>query len=57
MRCLNKSAADRFQSAAELAAALEDCEEFGRWTADSARQWWHENESRTTRSADELAVS
>jgi serine/threonine-protein kinase len=55
MRCLHKAAADRFQSAAELAAALEDCEDFGRWTVESARQWWHDHESTTTRSPNQLA--
>ena len=41
MRCLQKSPDERFQSAAELAAALEDCNDYGRWSAESARQWWH----------------
>jgi eukaryotic-like serine/threonine-protein kinase len=55
MRCLQKSPAERFQSATELAAAIEDCDDFGRWTPESARNWWREHESRTGRSADELA--
>ena len=54
MRCLQKSPAERFQSASELAAAIEDCDDFGRWTHESARNWWREHESRTGRSADEM---
>ena len=55
MRCLQKSPAERFQSATELAAAIDDCDDFGRWTRESARNWWREHESRTCRGADALA--
>lgn len=52
MRCLQKSPADRFQSAGELAAAIEDCDDCGRWTAASARLWWQEHELPLVKSAE-----
>jgi serine/threonine-protein kinase len=57
MRCLQKVPTDRFQSAAELAAAIDDCDDFGRWTHDSARTWWREHESRAGRAIDEMAAA
>jgi hypothetical protein len=62
MRCLQKSADERFQSAAELAAAIDDCDDYGRWTHDTARTWWRQQaaargaRSPLAHSADELAV-
>jgi serine/threonine-protein kinase len=40
MRCLQKDPRDRYQSAAELVAAIEDCDDYGRWSRDDAREWW-----------------
>src|SRR5688500_12386143 len=67
MRCLQKSAADRFQSAADLAAAIDHCDDYGRWTPDTAREWWRQQGARrevheaqthsAAQSADEMAMS
>ena len=64
LRCLQKSADDRFQSAAHLAAAIDDCNDYGRWTHETARAWWREQAAvppkphmPVSQSADELAVS
>jgi eukaryotic-like serine/threonine-protein kinase len=40
MRCLQKNPLDRYQSAAEVVAAIEDCDEYGRWNSTTARAWW-----------------
>jgi serine/threonine-protein kinase len=44
LRCLHKSPDDRYHSAADLMAALDDCNDAGRWTRDAARDWWRHNE-------------
>ena len=44
LRCLEKKAADRPQSAAELSAALEACTGVGNWTESDARRWWQEHD-------------
>jgi serine/threonine-protein kinase len=42
LRCLEKSADKRFQTAEELEQALADCELAGRWTQERAAEWWRE---------------
>jgi serine/threonine-protein kinase len=43
LRCLAKRPQLRYQTAAELAAALSDCEAATRWNRDHAARWWQQN--------------
>jgi serine/threonine-protein kinase len=43
LRCLEKYPNQRFATSQELAAALEACECYGRWTRQHARAWWQSN--------------
>ena len=45
MRCLEKDPADRFDTADELAAALEATASGADWGVDEARAWWEEHVS------------
>ncbi len=56
MRCLAKAPEERFQSAAELGSALEDCEHHGTWSREHARSWWMDKDGATAQ-ANEMAVS
>jgi len=43
LRCLAKSAADRYPSAAELERALAVCAVANDWSADRAQDWWRQH--------------
>lgn len=53
MKCLEKGAERRWQTAAELSQVLAACREAGTWTQDHARRWWNENAARIRLAQDQ----
>ena len=51
MKCLSKSASERYASAAELAAALETVPRSRDWDRDEAKRWWREFREREEKHA------
>ncbi|MGN6545188.1 MAG: serine/threonine-protein kinase [Aureliella sp.] len=56
MRCMQKSADDRYASVCELDAALAECLDAEEWNYERAQEWWHAHCPKL-RSATESAVA
>jgi eukaryotic-like serine/threonine-protein kinase len=57
LRCLQKDPLDRYQSAADVVAAIEDCDDHGRWSAGDARVWWEGRQSPAVYSPDAMTLA
>jgi serine/threonine-protein kinase len=51
LHCLEKAPEQRFQDALALEKALTACESAGRWTFESAEEWWRRHGAQTTPSS------
>jgi eukaryotic-like serine/threonine-protein kinase len=54
--CLRKYAAQRPQTAREVLARLDACDDVGTWTDEDARRWWEEHHEREAAPLPELQV-
>jgi hypothetical protein len=56
LRCLEKDAALRPQSASELRAMLQSCPAVSEWTAEACVAWWNACQAQPAAAADETAT-